>query len=242
MQNVSNGNNDESSTGAGVNGKRPKKGILKTSSSFDRTGASCRKSAKFDELNVLQTFHPSDKDYGHMKIDEPKTPYNYIDPDPQRDQLDAELLAEKLRIAANTQTPSFGDDDVSDDEFEGTTEEKARRMEFERRRKEHYKEFEAVKLARKLIEEELADVDDDEDSPEISVVDTEKSISILSEYECEEEGKLPSEVAPVISGVASTRLESTDSITQIASAHSLNRQMDVDQPLPTYHPCHGREH
>lgn len=37
-----------------------------------------------------------------------------------------------------------------------------RRREFERRRKAHYREFEAVKLARKLIQEE--DDDDDEDN------------------------------------------------------------------------------
>lgn len=30
-----------------------------------------------------------------MKIDEPKTPYSLAEDDPQRDQLDAELLAEK---------------------------------------------------------------------------------------------------------------------------------------------------
>lgn len=52
------------------------------------------KSTKFDELNVQATFHPPNKDYGHMKIDEPKTPYNYATPNDE-DQLDAELLAEK---------------------------------------------------------------------------------------------------------------------------------------------------
>ncbi|XP_055843846.1 protein phosphatase inhibitor 2 [Episyrphus balteatus] len=150
--------------------KKPCKGILKTSSSFDRhsgSGASYRKSAKFDELNVLQTYHPPDKDYGHMKIEEPKTPYNYAEVDPENiDQLDAELLAEKLMIAANTRTSSFEDDDddeedSSDDNRDETEEQKDRRIAFERRRKAHYNEYEAVRLARKLIEEE--DDDDDED-------------------------------------------------------------------------------
>lgn len=150
--------------------KKPCKGILKSSSSFDKrdpapsvaASASHRKSAKFDELNVLQTYHPPDKDYGHMKVDEPKTPYNYVE-EGDVDQLDAELLAEKLRVAANSRSDSVSEEDEPSSEEEQeelTEEEKKRRDEFERRRKAHYNEFEAVKLARKLIEEE--DEDDDE--------------------------------------------------------------------------------
>ncbi|GAB0092577.1 protein phosphatase inhibitor 2 [Sergentomyia squamirostris] len=146
--------------------KKPCKGILKTSSSFDKHSATAmhRKSAKFDELNVLQTYHPPDKDYGHMKIEEPKTPYNYMDnSDHSLDQLDAEVLAEKLKVAATARTSSFSSEDDSEEESEPETEEqKVKRLEFEKRRKAHYKEFEAVKLARKLIAEE-EDEDEDED-------------------------------------------------------------------------------
>lgn len=150
--------------------KKPCKGILKSSSSFDKrdtpasvaASASHRKSAKFDELNVLQTYHPPDKDYGHMKVDEPKTPYNYVE-EGDVDQLDAELLAEKLRVAANSRSDSVSEEEEpsSDEEDENLTEDqKKKKGEFERRRKAHYNEFEAVKLARKLIEEEDEDDDD----------------------------------------------------------------------------------
>ncbi|XP_315832.5 protein phosphatase inhibitor 2 isoform X1 [Anopheles gambiae] len=151
--------------------KKPCKGILKSSSSFDKHSAASsvhRKSAKFDELNVLQTHHPPDKDYGHMKVDEPKTPYNYVESD-DVDQLDAELLAERLR-AADARSDAVSEEDLDDDddeeeEEELTEEQKKRKLEFERRRKAHYNEFEAIKLARKLIEEDDEE-DEDEDGEE----------------------------------------------------------------------------
>ncbi|XP_058055028.1 protein phosphatase inhibitor 2 [Anopheles bellator] len=142
--------------------KKPCKGILKSSSSFDKHSSAAtsahRKSAKFDELNVLQTYHPPDKDYGHMKVDEPKTPYNYAE-EADVDELDAELLVERLRVAANSRTESVSEEESEEEEEELNEEQKKRKVEFERRRKLHYNEFEAVKMARKLIEEE----DDDED-------------------------------------------------------------------------------
>lgn len=82
--------------------KPQKKSILKTSENFDSKEVKndIEKPVKWDEINILQTLHPPDKDYGHMKVDEPKTPFVYYDDDADlsdddRVLLDPELLTEK---------------------------------------------------------------------------------------------------------------------------------------------------
>ncbi|XP_056631659.1 protein phosphatase inhibitor 2-like [Diorhabda sublineata] len=146
--------------------RRPKKSILKNSSSFDKQeqqNAKKQKETKWDEMNIIATLHPADKDYGHMKIQEPKTPYNYMEED-TIEELDASELAERIRIARQ-QTPKVLQPDESDDDSEEelTEEQKKKKKEFELKRKKHYNEFHALQLAKKLLEE---DEDDDDDPQE----------------------------------------------------------------------------
>lgn len=65
----------------------------------------------------------------------------------------------RLKVAA--EASSSGDE--SPDEPE-TQEERAKRKEFEKRRKAHYNEYKAVQLARKLMEEEEEEIEDGSNS------------------------------------------------------------------------------
>ncbi|XP_066261546.1 protein phosphatase inhibitor 2-like [Euwallacea similis] len=148
--------------------KRPAKGILKNSSSFDKQeiqpSAKRTKETKWDEMNIIATYHPPGKDYGHMKIDEPKTPYNYdVDMlDGNTEGLNPEELAARIKIAADKPPKILDLESDSSDEEEGelTETEKQKRKEFELKRKKHYNEFHALQLARKLLEEEEEDDED----------------------------------------------------------------------------------
>ncbi|KAF8375699.1 szy-2 [Pristionchus pacificus] len=147
---------------------QPKKSILKakqTSSFESKEGR-----AHFDEMNIIATHHPADKDYGHMKIEEPKTPYHYSDgehsegegiaaqPRARRVSLvgavDAEAVVAGL-AGDGKRRESIPFNDSSDDEGEETPEKRDKRLEFEAKRKMHYNEGAILK--------QHLDVDEDED-------------------------------------------------------------------------------
>lgn len=128
--------------------KKPSKGILKSSRSVDGpdmmpSSSKRPKEQRFDEINIMETFHPPNKDYGHMKVDEPKTPYSEAVDDniEPADELDANILAAKLAASMN-KPPKCVESSESDDEE--TPEERQRRLEFDKKRKMHYNEFQVT--------------------------------------------------------------------------------------------------
>ena len=81
----------------------PKRSILKNSGTRkDEAPVHSRSRTKdfaFDEGNIEATFHPADKDYGFMTIDEAPTPYHDPSAPRQSDVIGQDDLA--ARLAAN---------------------------------------------------------------------------------------------------------------------------------------------
>ncbi|XP_055364269.1 protein phosphatase inhibitor 2 isoform X2 [Betta splendens] len=146
-----------------------------------------KKSQKWDEMNILATYHPADKDYGLMKIDEPSTPYNRMVGEDEDEGalsdsdghsgLAADDLASKL-VEAEGSDPRFmkeeeeEEESSEEEEEELSPEEQAKKKHFQMMRKMHYNEGLNIKLARQLIASEL---EEDEDADEEMRDDTEEA-------------------------------------------------------------------
>lgn len=106
------------------------------------------KHAHFDEDNIKKTYHPPDKDYGFMKVDEPKTPFERAEPD-DGSPVDPNALAARLKALERN------DDGESDDDDELERQRKLeRKIEFEKRRKQHYNMRAELKTREKLCDED----------------------------------------------------------------------------------------
>uniref|UniRef100_A0A8C5NL04 Protein phosphatase inhibitor 2 n=1 Tax=Junco hyemalis TaxID=40217 RepID=A0A8C5NL04_JUNHY len=190
----------------------PIKGILKKSGSKATSGAAVgarqpsqaceedeqsKKSQKWDEMNIIATYHPAGKDYGLMKIDEPSTPYHSMtgedDEDPVSDSecepLRADVLSKKLAAAAEGRGPKIiarqeESSEEEDEDEELTPEEREKKKQFEMKRKMHYNEGRNIKLARQLIAKELhgEEEEDDEDEEMRDAADVETMNTEATEH------------------------------------------------------------
>lgn len=166
---------------------RPIKGILKNKTSTTTSVVTAaeqqpsksvdeelsKKSQKWDEMNILATYHPADKDYGLMKIDEPSTPYHRMIGDDEdalsdsenTDALTPDSLAKKLAAAEGSE-PKYQvhvEDSSEDEDSDLSPEEQEKKRQFEMKRKLHYNEGLNMKLARQLISKDLHEDDEEEE-------------------------------------------------------------------------------
>uniref|UniRef100_A0A8C3VV15 Protein phosphatase inhibitor 2 n=1 Tax=Catagonus wagneri TaxID=51154 RepID=A0A8C3VV15_9CETA len=126
--------------------------ILKNSSSMmmHKSPRAERKSQHWDEMNILATYHPADKDYGFMKVDEPNTPYHRLQGS-DKDLLAGtsyamtpEELAERSFCTVITEAQAL------QTAFPRHVRRRTGTDEFEKRRKAHYNEGKYLKAQKHL--------------------------------------------------------------------------------------------
>jgi len=174
---------------------QPAKGILKSAKSLDdprqdvipdtnscsttgmtRSESKSHKIPHFDEMNIIATYHPADKDYGHMKIEEPKTPYasdDIVDEEVTTEEtttgIDPDALTQRLTESSEPSSSPYPlrIDRLArrsiDEGTEQSPDDLEHRKQFENHRKQHYNEFEVVRLRKKEIEDELRALEQEEE-------------------------------------------------------------------------------
>eukprot|EP00047_Mylnosiga_fluctuans_P003697 m.230422 g.230422 ORF g.230422 m.230422 type:complete len:121 (+) comp12061_c0_seq1:180-542(+) len=117
--------------------------------------AKAHKGIVWDEANIAATYHPADKDYGHMKINEPNTPYA------QPLQPDEEVPP--MSLGGSHEGPmSHGEDAWSSADEESHPQKHDSK--FDSKRKDHYNMRKALEDAKRLMAQEDEDEDEKKDA------------------------------------------------------------------------------
>ncbi|XP_078389869.1 protein phosphatase inhibitor 2-like [Cetorhinus maximus] len=173
--------------------KKPLKGILKKSSSsnlekgkrFSEEDGQ-KKSQSWDEMNIISTYKPPGKSYGHMTINEPKTPFRYDIDDEAGSSSNHTFAVEELSARMSNlnaarkgkvKTPKAKNQDSDEEDIPLVDLEKKRQ--FELRRKQIYDEGRNIKRARELLAREEQEERDESDYNRRAKVATVLGLTLL---------------------------------------------------------------